>query len=110
MPTGIRKRGSSYEAWVYDKRTQRKIRRSFSTEAAAKGWRADAQGQVRRLELRPQTKLTIEQAWNAWLEGARDGSVRKRRTGERYKPGVLRSYGSGMKHVIPTPGPCASAS
>ena len=98
---GIRKRGSSYEAWVYDKRTQRKIRRSFTTEAAAKGWRADAQGQVRRLELRPQTKLTIEEAWDRWLEGARGGSIRKRRTGERYKPGVVRSYGSGMKHVIP---------
>jgi integrase len=91
VPTGIRRRGSSFEAWVFDKRSGKKIRKTFQTEAAAKSWRADATGAVRRRELRPPTSSTIGEAWEAWLEGARGGKIRKRKTGEAYKPSLIRN-------------------
>lgn len=100
MATGIRKRGSSYEAWVYDKRTKQKIRRTFPTEAAAKSWRADAGGGVRRRTLTAPTSTTVRQAWDAWLAGARKGEVRTR-SGDIFKPSVLRSYETAMKRVLP---------
>jgi integrase len=98
--TGIRKRGGSYEAWVYDKRTKQKIRRTFPTEAAAKSWRADGVGAVRRRTLTAPTATTIRQAWEAWLAGARKGEVRTR-SGDVFKPGVIRSYETAMKRVLP---------
>jgi hypothetical protein len=42
MATGIRKRGNSYEAWVYLTRERKKIRKTFPTHAAAKAWRSEA--------------------------------------------------------------------
>jgi hypothetical protein len=37
----------AFEAWVYSKRDGKKIRRTFPTLAAAKGWRADASSALR---------------------------------------------------------------
>jgi len=34
----------SYEAWVYSKRDNRKIRKTFHNLAEAKTWRADGEG------------------------------------------------------------------
>ena len=51
MATGIRQRGDGWEAFVYDRRTKKKIRKTFTGQgafAAAKLWRADAIGAVRR--------------------------------------------------------------
>jgi hypothetical protein len=47
MPTGIRPRGKSWEAWVYDRRDGKKIRKTFPTQAAAKSWPSDAVGAQR---------------------------------------------------------------
>jgi len=41
----------SYMAWTWDRRTSKKVYKTFSGRGAkseAKGWRADAVGQVRR--------------------------------------------------------------
>ena len=100
MATGIRKRGSSFEAWVHDKRAPSgKIRRTFPTEAAAKSWRADAVGQVRRRTLVAPSATTIREAWDAWLSGAHEGSIRTR-SGDVYKPSAIRSYAASMENRV----------
>jgi integrase len=91
----------TYEAWVYSKRDGKKIRKSFPTQAAAKGWRRDAAKDVADKKLRAPTSKTLEQEWTEWLEGARAGNIRKR-NGDRYKPAVLREYDRAMRlRVVP---------
>lgn len=91
----------SYEAWVWSPRDERKLRRTFSNLAAAKGWRHDAASDVRKGALRAPTPRTIREAWDEWLAGARDGSVRTR-GGDIYKPSVIRSYETSMNlRVLP---------
>jgi integrase len=81
----------SYEAWVSDRRTRTKIRKTFPTLAAAKGWRADATFALRRGTLRAPSPVTLREAADAWLEGAKDGSIRTR-SGDPFKPSAIRSY------------------
>ena len=89
----------SYRAWAYDRRTGGKVRRSFPTLAAAKAWRADAIGEVRRGKLRAVPTPTLHEAANAWLAGARDGSIRNR-SGDPYKPSALRGYAAALERRI----------
>jgi integrase len=90
----------TYEAWVYSTREGKKIRRSFPTLAAAKGWRADAQGDVRRGKLKAPLQTTLCAAWEAWIEAARRGEVLSRKR-EPYKPSVLRGYDCNVRgHVL----------
>jgi integrase len=116
LPTGIRLRHSrscpsrrgglcackpTYEASVWSARDARKIRKTFATLSAARGWRADAQVAVRKKTLRAPTATTLRQAADAWLAGARDGSVRTR-SGDAYKPSAIRSYEGALRtRVIP---------
>jgi integrase len=101
MATGIRKRGTSYEASVYLKREGRKLRRTFPTLAAAKAWRAEAVTAANKGALRTPGPATLREAWQAWYEGAKAGTVRNR-SGDPYKPAALRSYESAMRlHVLP---------
>jgi integrase len=116
VPTGIQLRHSrscpsregeacacrpTYEASVWSARDGKKIRKTFPTLAAARGWRADAQVGLRKGTLRAPTSTTLRQAADAWLAGARDGSVRTR-SGDAYKPSAVRSYeGSLRKRVLP---------
>jgi integrase len=99
MATGIRQRGGSWEAFVYDRRTKKKIRKTFTGQgafAAAKLWRADAVGAVRRGTMRPPDQTTLREAWERWYAGALEGTIRNR-SGERYKPSALRSYEAAMR-------------
>ena len=109
IPTGLRIRHSrqcastsgakcdcvaSVEAWAYDRRTQKKIRKTFTgigALTAAKGWRADATGAVRRGTMRAPTKTTFREAAEAWLEGAKEGAIRLR-NGDPFKPSTLHGY------------------
>src|SRR5215211_4627548 len=111
MATGIRKRHSrtcrtrkgaatcdcrpSWESWVWSRRHNAKISRSFSTESAAKTWRADATSAASRGKLRPATRTTVRQAAEALLKGMEDGSVLNRRR-RRYKPSTVRAYRRGL--------------
>lgn len=117
MAEGIRKRHSKgcsareggrcnckagYEAWVFSKRDGRKIRRTFSREAEAKSWRADALAALARGGLRAAKAATLAQAWAGWYEGAKAGAVTNR-SGDPYKPSALRSYERAMRlRVLPT--------
>lgn len=101
MTTGIRKRGSSYEASVYLKREGRKLRRTFPTFAAAKAWRAEALTAARKGALRTPKPTTVREAWEEWHEGAKAGTIRNR-SGDPYKPSALRSYEAAMRlRVLP---------
>lgn len=94
----------AFEAWVWSPRDGKKIRQSFPTEAAAKGWRQDATVGVRKKTMRAPTATTLREAWEAWYDGARDGNIRNR-SGDEYKPSVLRSYETSMRlRVLPTLG------
>jgi integrase len=81
---------------VYSKRDRRKIRRTFATQAAAKEWRGEASVAVRKHLMRAPTVLTVAQAGDAWLEGARQGVIRTR-AGDRYKPASIRAYEAGWR-------------
>src|SRR4051812_43394127 len=94
----------SYEASVFSVKDGRKIRRSFPTQAAAKGWRADAMSALRKGTMRAPSQTTLREAWAAWEQGAQDGVIRNR-SGDPYKPSVLRSYEASMRlRVLPTLG------
>lgn len=103
---GIRRGGAcscrpTWQAWVWSTRDKRKIRRTFPTLAAAKGWRSDALGALRRGTMRAPSPVTVRQAADAWLEGARGGTIRAR-GGDHYKPSVLRGYAAALEgRVMP---------
>src|SRR4051794_31161216 len=91
----------SYQAWVWDRREGKKIKRSFPTLAAARNWRSDALGGVRRGTMRATAPTTLSDAWEAWRTGADDGTVRTR-SGDVYKPSALRGYEQAMRlRVLP---------
>ena len=90
----------AYEAWVYSKGDD-KIRKTFKSMAEAKSWRADAEGAVRKRTLRAPSKVTLAQAAQEWLEGAKAGTVRTR-SGAAYKPSAVRSYEASLRlRVLP---------
>jgi hypothetical protein len=96
MPEGIRLRHSrscdaasrcrcsSYEAWVYSRRDDRKIRKTFPTLAAA---------------LRAPTSITLAQAAGEFLTGARDGRI-PNRSRQPYKPAALRGYEHALRERV----------
>ncbi|MHB1539282.1 MAG: tyrosine-type recombinase/integrase [Solirubrobacteraceae bacterium] len=91
----------AYRAWAYDRRSGAKVRRSFPTLAAAKQWRADAIGEVRRGKLKAIATPTLRDAAEAWLKGARDGSIRLR-SGDPFKPSAIRGYAAALdRRLIP---------
>lgn len=116
LPTGVRLRHQrgckvdagaacsckpAYEASVWAPRDGKKLRRTFPTLSAAKGWRADAQVALRKGSLRAPTATTLREAAEAWLAGARDGSIRTR-SGDAYKPSAIRSYEASLRaRVLP---------
>lgn len=117
MPEGIRKRHSKgcgareggrcscnagYEAWVFSRRDQKKIRKTFKREAEARSWRSDALAALSKGGLRAPKRTTVQQAWDGWYEGAKAGTVTNR-SGHPYKPSALRSYEQAMRlRVLPT--------
>jgi integrase len=94
----------SAEAWVFDRRSGKKIRRTFSGPgalAAAKGWRADAEAARRRGKLIAPTKKTLEQAADEWLKGAlASPPTILNRSGRPYKPSVLRGYEHDLREYV----------
>ena len=86
----------AYEAWVWSNRDGKKIYRTFVNQSEAKSWRGDASGAVRKGTMRSPSRITLLEAWDAWLAGARDDSIRNR-SGDAYKPSVIRSYETSMR-------------
>lgn len=91
----------TYEAWVYSKRDGTKIRRSFPTQAAARGWRTDAQKAVKDKRLRAPSSRTLRQEVDDWLAGVREGRILNKRE-QPYKPAVIRNYELALRlRVLP---------
>ena len=93
--------GAGWEASVFSKRDGKKIRKTFADKAEAKTWRADANTQLAKGGLRAPKPTTLREAWEAWQEGAKAGTVRNR-SGDPYKPSALRAYERAMRlRVLP---------
>ena len=73
--------------------------RTFPTLSAARAWRSEAQVAVRRGALRLGSQVTLRQAADAWLRGAKAGTIRSR-SGHPYKPSVLRTYEAHLKNRL----------
>jgi integrase len=97
--TGIRKRGDSYEAWAWDRREKKKVRKTFASFDAAKTWRHDAASGLRKGTVRAPTATTIRAAWDGWLEAAKRGEILSRNR-EPYKPSSLRGYEHDMAEYV----------
>jgi integrase len=93
------KPGPTYQASVYDRRTRSKIRRQFANLAEAKAWRHDALVQLRKGTMRPPTRTSLREAADAWLAGARDGSIRTR-SGDPFKPSTVRGYEAALRRFV----------
>ena len=93
----------SWRAWVYDRRTNRKIQKSFATFAAAKAWREDARSLQRKGQLAAPSKRTLRDAADGWLAGAKaDPPTNLNRSGRSYKPSALRGYEADLTtYVLP---------
>lgn len=120
MAEGIRKRHSKgcrareggrcsckagYEAWVFSPRDRKKVRKTFTREAEAKSWRAEAKRALDQGTLRAPKPTTLRQAWETWIAGAKAGTIRNR-SGDPFKPSALRAYRGAMENrVLPELGP-----
>jgi integrase len=83
-------RRPSYRASVWSTRDRKRIRRSFPTEAAAKAWRHDAAGAIRRGELRAINAPRLDDAVTELLAAMDVGTFRTR--GRRpFKPTTRRA-------------------
>jgi integrase len=85
-----------YQAAVWSARDRKRIRRHFSSLDAAKMWRADSYGKLRRRELRAPSPMTFAEAAEQWLVGVRTGYIRTR-SGDLYKPSTIRSYEQALR-------------
>lgn len=89
---------------MFSVRDDKKIRRTFARESEAKAWRADAVAALSRGGLRAPKRTTVREAWEAWYEDAKAGTVRDR-SGDPYKPSALRAYEGAMRlRVLPALG------
>ena len=93
-----------FRAFVWSARDERRIQKTFPTEAAALLWREDARVDLRRGVLVAARPIALREFADAWLAGARDGSIRNR-SGDRYKPSTLRGYEQALReYVLPEVG------
>lgn len=88
-----------YQAWVFDKRTGARPRKTFKTLSEAKGWRRDALAQLNKGTMVTQSKVTLREAATKLIAGMKDGSVRNR-SGHKYKPSVIRGYERSLNERI----------
>lgn len=108
MAEGIRKRHSKgcrshaggrcnckagWEAWVFSKRDNKKIRKTFRHRSEAKSWRGEAVAALGRggLAAASSERRTLYEVLVEFVAGMKTGEVRPRGR-QRYKPNTIRSY------------------
>jgi integrase len=80
------------------------MRKTFATLAEAKDWRARGTVAASDGLLRPHTTITLHEAAAEFIDGMERGIVRTR-SGELYKPSVVRGYESSLRiHLLPSLG------
>jgi integrase len=108
LEEGIRLRPSakasgkpSYEAFVFDPRQRRKIRKTFKTPSAARQWRKDMQAKLRVKpeEVPLHDPRQLEPAMLEWIEGCRTGAIKSRR-GLNYAPATLAGYERNLRKFV----------
>ena len=91
----------SYQAHVWSAREHKRIRKTFRSFDEAKAWRAETLVGLRRGTMRAPSATRLRAVWETWLAGASDGTIRNR-SGDLYKPSVLRGYETSMRlRVLP---------
>jgi len=94
----------TYQAHVWDGRSQRRVRKTFATLTEAKQWRQDAASALRAGTMRPPSSITVRSAADALIAGMKDGAILDR-SGKPYKPSTCRGYEVSLnKHVLPQVG------
>ena len=94
----------SFQAHVFDRRSGRRIRKTFESKSAAKLWRQDALVALREGRIRATPGQRLDEAARGWLDGARAGQVLNR-SGDRYKPSAIRAYDQNLRlRVLPALG------
>ena len=94
--------GPGYRVAAYDAISGRKVSKTFRTLAEARRWRAGAHTQAAKGVRLAGTPQTLRDAAEAFVDGMASGAIRTR-TGERYKPSVVREYERSLRlHVLPT--------
>lgn len=89
---------------VWSERDRQPIRKTFPSRAAAQAWREDAKVALRQGALRAPSPVTIREAAEVWMRGAKEGAIRNR-SGDRYKPSTLRGYERSLQlRVLPVLG------
>jgi integrase len=88
-----------FRAFVWSARDERRIQKTFATEAAALLWREDARVDLRRGVLVAAKPTVLREFADAWLAGAGDGSIRNR-SGDRYKPSTVRGYEQALREYV----------
>jgi integrase len=90
-----------YRVVAYDAISKRKVSKTFRTLAEARRWRAGAHSQAAKGVRLAGTPQTLREAAEAFVNGIAAGRIRTR-TGERYKPSVVREYERSLRlHVLP---------
>jgi len=91
----------SYQASVYSKVDDRRLRKTFPTLAEAKRWRRRLEAARDEGTLRAPAKITLNAAAEQWLAKVKTGEIQNR--GETtYKPSVVRSYEQCLRlRVLP---------
>jgi integrase len=94
----------TYQAQAWSPRDRKRLTRTFPTLAAARGWRYDALVGLRHGTLRAAGGVMLRQAADEWLAAAQAGIIRNR-SGDVYKPSVLRGYEQSLRaRLVPALG------
>ena len=84
-----------------DRQAGRQAAALVQDEAAAKAWRSEAQVAVNRGELQVNAAKSVREAAAELTAGMESGAIRNR-SGDVYKPSVIRSYELALRlHVLP---------
>lgn len=94
----------SYRVRVWSNKDRKRVRKTFSSLAEAKAWRADALVALREGVLQAPSPRTVSEAAEAFLAGMEAGTVRDR-SGRPYKPSTVRTYREKLNgYVLPALG------
>ena len=88
----------AYQASVWGAREEKRLRKTFSTLAAARAWRAEAQTAIRRGTMRASIALTVREAGDELVEGcarAASGLVRATATSRVRSAATRRRSATG---------------
>src|SRR5438034_357914 len=89
----------AYEAYVWDPRCRRKIRRTFRSFEQAKSWRTDAAKALKDGRLASPSRRTVRDAGETLLENMAKGVALTRSRG-RFKPSVVRAYRRNLRKYV----------